>query len=144
MILSQSCKIAIRAVLYLSLYSNEEKMFGPKEIAKAIDVPAPFLAKTFQELTKRDLVSSVRGRKGGYYLTEINKLNPILSIVESIDGMARIEECVLGLSECGDNAPCSIHHIIAPMKEAFLRELSTKTIEDLAKEVKNGKTHIVL
>ena len=40
--LSKSSKYAIRAVLYLSLNSNDKKKYNPKDIAKEIDIPAPF------------------------------------------------------------------------------------------------------
>ena len=50
--LSKSSTYAIRAVLYLSLHSNKEKKYSPKEIADEMNISAPFLAKTLQVLTK--------------------------------------------------------------------------------------------
>ena len=50
--LSKSSKYAIRAVLYLSLNSNENKKYSPKKIAEMINIPAPFLAKRFKSLQK--------------------------------------------------------------------------------------------
>ena len=85
--LSKSSKYAIRAVLHLSLNSNENKKYSPKKIAEMINIPAPFLAKTLQELTKRNIISSTKGRNGGFYLTKADKLNPMLSIVDCIDGL---------------------------------------------------------
>ena len=43
--LSKSSKYAIRGVLYLSLNSNEEKKYSPKDIAEAINIPAPFFGE---------------------------------------------------------------------------------------------------
>ncbi len=91
--LSKSSTYAIRGVLYLALNSNEMQKYSPKEIALAIAVPAPFLAKTLQELTKRNLISSVKGRNGGFYLTEENKQNTLISIVDSIDGLNKFQNC---------------------------------------------------
>ncbi len=141
--LSKSSQYAIRAVLYLSLNSNEKKKYSPKEIAKAIDTPAPFLAKTLQELTKRSLISSVKGRNGGFYLTEENKHNTLISIVDSIDGLDKFQECVLGLSVCSNDNPCSLHHSITPLRKKMVEELTFKTIDDLTIELLNGKTHII-
>ena len=67
-----------------------------------------------------------------------------MSIVYSIDEIDKFEECELGLPECGDEEPCPIHPIISVIKETLIGELSSKTIDDLAKEVKKGKAHIVL
>ena len=142
--LSKSSTYAIRAVLYLALHSDEAKKHSPQHIADAIKIPAPFLAKTLQILTKRDLVSSVKGRNGGFYLTKENKKNSLISIVESIDGLRKFNECMLGLPICGDENPCPIHHTVSPLKEGLINELTLKSIDDIAKEVQKGKTHIFL
>ncbi len=142
--LSKSSTYAIRAVLYLSLHSDAIKKFSPKSIAEAIGVPAPFLAKTLQILTKRDLISSVKGRNGGFFLTEKNKENTLMSIVDSIDGLSKFSECMLGLPVCGDDNPCPIHHAVSPVKKELIEQLTLRTIEDFTEEVRNGKTHIFL
>ncbi|MDY7396688.1 Rrf2 family transcriptional regulator [Aureibaculum sp. 2210JD6-5] len=140
--LSKSSTYAIRAVLYLSLYSNEEKKVSPKSIAEHINIPAPFLAKTLQELTKRNIISSKKGRAGGFYLTDKNKLNTLISVVDAIDGLDKFQECSLGLPVCGNKNPCPIHHLIAPLRNRLTEELTEKTIADYTKELKKGKTHV--
>lgn len=142
--LSKSSTYAIRAVLYLSLHSSKSKKYSPISIAEAIDVPAPFLAKTLQILTKRALVSSVKGRNGGFYLTEENTMNSLITIVDSIDGLSKFYECMLGLPVCGDENPCPIHHAVSPVKKQLIEQLTLKTIKDLTDEVRNGETHIFL
>ena len=67
---SKACKYAIRAVLYLSVHSSEDQKLGAREIAEAIDVPKPYLAKILQQLSKHKLISSSKGTGGGFYLTE--------------------------------------------------------------------------
>ena len=142
--LSKSSTYAIRAVLYLSLHSDVTKKYSPQHIANAINIPAPFLAKTLQILTKRGLVSSIKGRNGGFYLTKENAMNSLISIVDSIDGLSRFHECMLGLPVCGDDNPCPIHHAVAPVKKQLIEQLTLKTIKDLTEEVRIGKTHIFL
>lgn len=142
--LSKSSTYAIRAVLYLSIHSDIEKKYSPKDIADVIDIPAPFLAKTLQLLTKSNLISSIRGRNGGFYLTKKDKLNNLMSIIESIDGSDKFNKCLLGLSVCSDENPCPIHHAVSPFKKQLIEELTHKTINDLTKEVSEGKTHIFL
>ena len=141
--LSKSSKYAIRAVLYLALNSNENKKYSPKKIAANINSPAPFLAKTLQELTRRNLISSVKGRNGGFYLSEENKHNTLISVVDSIDGLDKFQDCVLGLAVCSSESPCSLHHSISPLRKKFIEELTFKTIDDLTKEIINGETHII-
>ncbi len=142
--LSKSSAYAIRAVLYLSLYTNEERKHSPKEIAAIINIPAPFLAKILQVLAKNKLISSTKGRNGGFYLTKMNRLNSLISIVDSIDGLDRFQECLLGLPICSNVNPCPIHHAISPIRKKLIEELTFKTIDDLTQEIKDGNTYISL
>ncbi|MDH5414280.1 MAG: Rrf2 family transcriptional regulator [Flavobacteriaceae bacterium] len=141
--LSKSSKYAIRAVLYLSINSDENKKLSPTDIAEAIEIPAPFIAKILQELTKRGLISSLKGRGGGFYLNEKNKKNSLISIVDSIDGIEKFQECMLGLAVCSDLNPCPIHHTIAPLRKNIVEHLTYKTIDELATEVIKGTTHLI-
>ena len=142
--LSKSSKYAIRAVLYLSLHSNENKKYSPKNIASAINIPAPFLAKTLQILTRAGIISSTKGRYGGFYLTKEDRLNNLITIVESIDGLEKINSCLLGLPVCSDKNPCPIHNKVSPFKKQLENELTNKTIFELTKELSKGETHIFL
>lgn len=140
--LSKSSTYAIRAVLFLSKNSCEERKFSPKIIAEKINIPAPFLAKTLQQLTKRGLVSSKKGRNGGFYLTSDNKSNSLLAVIDTIDGLEKFKSCSLGLPVCDNENPCPLHHLIAPFKSKLINELLHKTIEDFTKEINQGKTHL--
>lgn len=138
--LTKSSKYAIRAVIYIARNSSQEKKIGSKAIAKKLDVPAPFLAKTLQELTKKDIISSSKGPKGGFYLTPANEKKTIYDIIDSIDNINKIEQCYLGQSECNDTNPCAIHHLYKPFKFNLLKNFQTRTILDFANDSNNLKT----
>lgn len=140
--LSKSSTYAIRAVLFLSGNSNEELKYSPKEIADIVKIPAPFLAKTLQELTRRNLISSKRGRNGGFYLTDKDRSNTLMCVVNAIDGNERFESCGLGLPVCDSENPCPLHHLIAPFKKQLVDELTNKTIAVFTLEIEQGKTHV--
>lgn len=142
--LSNQSKYAIRSVLYLAVYTNETTKMGSKEVAEKIKVPAPFLAKILQKLAKNNVISSTKGPKGGFYLTEKDNLNSMLDIVRIIEGLDLLSECFLGLPRCGDENPCAIHHLVAPFKDTMLRGMGDKTIAQYAKETKEGKSFLFL
>ena len=132
--LSKSSKYAIRAVLYISNFSNNHAKIGSKQIADSLNIPAPFLAKTLQELTKENIISSVKGPRGGFYLSKINKTKTLYDIIECIDGLHKFESCFLGQEECNDEKPCVIHHLYLPFKRKLVEKLKTKTIVEMADE----------
>ena len=134
--LSNACKYAIRAILYLAIETDEEKKIGVKKISEELETPQPFLAKLLQQLTKAKLVSSTKGPNGGFYLTKKDKENAVWDIVINIDGTAKFDDCFLGLSTCSDANPCPIHFIVSPFKEKLLENLRDKTITQYVVEMK--------
>ena len=132
--LSKSTKYAIRAVLYISNYGDKNAKIGSKQIAEDLHIPAPFLAKTLQELVKEKIISSVKGPRGGFYLSAVNNKKTLFDIIECIDGLHKFESCFLGQEECNDDKPCVIHHLYLPFKSKLVEKLKTKTIVEMASE----------
>ncbi len=136
---SQAAKYAIRAVLCLAIDKSIDNKARVKEIAKRLDIPAPFLAKILQELAKNKLISSSKGPKGGFYLTEENLNRPLINIIELYDGLALFDKCVLGLNECSSQNPCPVHKEVSTFKLEMYNLLGHQSIKDIAKRVKNGE-----
>lgn len=143
--LSKASKYAISAVLYLTNTASEEHKIGAKQIAKDLDIPAAFLAKTLQELTKKNIISSVKGPHGGFYLTKENEKNTIYNIIACIDDVDKFNQCYLGQLECDAENPCVVHHLYSPFKKELLKKLKTKTILEMTNEYakNNNLTHLL-
>lgn len=134
--LSNACQYAIRSVLYLAIHSDEKTRIGVKLIAEELETPQPFLAKLLQQLAKSDLVSSIKGPNGGFYLTKENKDSSLWEIVKCIDGTDKFDHCFLGLSKCSDENPCPVHFIVSPFKEKLLNDFRDKSIGQFTEEIK--------
>jgi Rrf2 family protein len=70
---SNSAKYAIKATLYLAVKSSVDRKIMIKDIAKPINVPRHYIAKLLQNLSRKKLVSSFKGPKGGFYLSQENR-----------------------------------------------------------------------
>ena len=66
--LSNTSKYAIRAVIYLALFSTKEKKVGIKQVSSELDIPSPFLGKILQLLARHHILGSTKGPNGGFYL----------------------------------------------------------------------------
>lgn len=121
---SKSCQYAIRAVLYLIAQKAHEKNVGVKEIADALQVPQQFLAKILQQLSRHNLISSIKGPNGGFFLDEANAKVSLLDIVECIDGKGALTNCILGMPTCSVENPCPLHHHFYGSREGLKATLS--------------------
>ena len=133
---SKSCKYAIRAVLYLAFHGVKDRRIGVKEIAEALGVPGPFLAKLLQQLSRNQLISSIKGPSGGFFLSEANLNTSLRKIIECIDGPEVFSSCILGLPVCSSANPCPLHTQAFIYREGLLKLATEKTIADIARQVR--------
>ncbi len=97
-------------MIYLSKNSSRDHLCQVGEISQALDSPEPFTAKILQQLTKVDLLMSMKGKNGGFTLGRAPEKIKICDIVVSIDGEKAVKKCILGLRDCSSENPCPLHH----------------------------------
>lgn len=142
--LSSSSKYAVNAVLYLAVHSNEEKKLRAKEIAEAIRVPSPFLSKLLQTLSRENVISSIKGPTGGFFISADAQKRPLIDIVRCVDRTDNLEDCVLGLKKCSSEKPCPVHYAVQPLKNKFLSELQENSIAVFADKVRKGEAFLFI
>jgi len=140
--ISNQSKYAIRGVIYLAIHGSELNKLGSKEVGENINVPVPFLAKIFQHLNKKKLITSSKGPKGGFYLNKDQLSGNLMSIIECIDGYDNFNSCFIGLPKCSDENPCAIHHLAAPLRNQMIQTLKNESITEFIKDTKKGKYHL--
>lgn len=118
--ISQTAEYALRAVVFLANHSDTA--YTADQIAKATQVPAPYLSKVLQPLIKARLVQSQRGLGGGFSLGREPEEISILEVINAVDPIQRIEVCPLGLEEHASNL-CPLHKrlddAVGLIEEAF-------------------------
>ncbi len=133
--LSNASKYAVRAVLFLADKSDASTKYSAKAIGEELEIPVYFIAKLLQQLVKAGLVSSSKGPKGGFYLSEENLQNNACKILHEIDGEDVFSHCFMGLPRCGDKNPCPVHHIVSPFKDKLMAKFQKQSIKELSDEI---------
>ena len=140
--LSLTCKTAIKAVIYLASKFDTGEKSGIKEIAEFIDASEHTVAKMLQTLVKDGVINSAKGPSGGFYINGKQKNQPIIKIIEAIDGKEVFKQCGLGLSKCSATHPCPIHNDYKIVRDSFEKLCRNKTMSDLCEPVSNGLTYL--
>lgn len=104
--ISQTVEYALRAAVHLARHSP--RALTTDEIAKATQVPRPYLSKVLQGLNRAGIVQSQRGLGGGITLTKKTSELTILQIINAVEPLQRIHTCPLKLSSHGMRL-CSLH-----------------------------------
>lgn len=136
--LSKSCKYAIRAVVYVASKAGNNVKLGIKEISKEIDAPEAFTGKILQILTRHQVISSLKGPYGGFFIEEFQLQQPLLNIVNAIDGLQAFTGCGLGLKFCSETKPCPFHYEYKEVRTRMLDTFKNTTVEMLAANLERG------
>ncbi|MCG2460042.1 Rrf2 family transcriptional regulator [Flavobacteriaceae bacterium F89] len=140
--ISNTCKTAIKAVIYIASREESGEKSAVKDIAKYINASEHTVSKILQNLVRQNIINSIKGPNGGFYITEKQRTQPILTIVDTIDGKDLLHACGLGLSECSSDRPCPIHTDYMKGKELIRELFATKSINELCKPVEIGETYL--
>jgi Rrf2 family transcriptional regulator, iron-sulfur cluster assembly transcription factor len=139
--LSNTCKYAIRAVIYLAVNEKQDNKIGIRQIATELDIPSPFLGKILQVLSKNKLLNSSKGPNGGFSLGRKASQISLLDIVKIIDGMDFFDNCIIGMKVCSEDEKmkkfCPFHESLDPIRENLYKKFKSLKISSFKKGIDN-------
>lgn len=142
--MSLTCKTAIKAVIYLASKRDTGEKSSVKEIAAFIAASEHTVGKFLQILVKQNIINSVKGPSGGFYISGVQFKKPIIRIIEAIDGPEVFKECGLGLKKCSSAQPCPIHDDFKEIRDRFELMCRKKTLDDLCGPMNIGLTYLTV
>ena len=129
MILTKAGEYAVRCMLHMASGKIGE-VVARKEIAEAMDIPGPFLAKIAQELARAGLIQIVQGPRGGYRLLKAPEDVLLLDVIEAVEGELFLNECIFRPESCGRSDFCGVHRVWQAARTG-LRETLSVPLSDL-------------
>ncbi len=133
--IGKTSEYAIRAMVYVYIQNQNGERPGFKEISKKIDSPEQFTAKVLQIVTRAGLVSSMRGRGGGFFFESSEVPLTLYEIIRVTEGDQFFSRCGFGLKKCDAENPCPLHDDYSPVRESFFKMVTKQTIQSLAKRI---------
>lgn len=112
------------------------------QLAAYYDLPAPYLAKQLQALTRAGVLAATTGPRGGFRLARPAQDVTLLQIVEAVDGAAAPYECreirqqgrgALEAEACREM--CPLARTMAEAHDAWRGRLAGVTLADILGEL---------
>ncbi|MDD4922373.1 MAG: Rrf2 family transcriptional regulator [Bacteroidales bacterium] len=133
--LSMKTKYAFRALSRLS----KEYGKGPipiSVIAESEGIPRRFLENILQELKKMDIVNSLMGKNGGYFLTKAPENISLFPVVQYCEESIGLLDCVSETNPgdcffCKDITSCKTHSVFADIRDYTIKKLKETTLKNL-------------
>jgi Rrf2 family protein len=108
---------------------------GTSWLAEATGSPRNYLGKLLLLLSRRGLVESQKGLRGGFRLARDPGAISLFDVIASIEDVARWKECAFGGKACSDATPCPVHERWGHVRDAYMTFLSDTSVAQL---VTNG------
>ena len=129
--LTRAADYAVRVMVYLAQLPSETRALLP-DLAAATAAPESFLSKVLQSLSHARLISSRRGKLGGFAILPAGHGATMLQIVEAIDGPLCLNVCLQGGKGCERRSTCPAHPVWARAQRAMLEVLMSATVASLS------------
>jgi Rrf2 family protein len=134
---SKSCEYGLRAIIYIAQQTAQDKKVSLATISNAVNSPQAFTAKVLQQLTKNNIIKSIKGPYGGFII-EGDKMETIKlsDVVNVLDGESIYTGCGLGLSKCNEDSPCPLHFKFVEIRNQLKQMLESTTLSMVVKDMK--------
>ncbi len=122
------------ALLSLELIIKSQRPVGAEQIAKELNIPKSFLAKILQNLTKSDILVSLRGAQGGYKLNQLPKEISLYDIISAAEGKRpAVFDCLSYSQTCPNGAigTCAISPFLSKFQYKIDTYLKNLTLHEI-------------
>lgn len=108
-------------------------------LAEKTGLPEPTVAKVLKNLSRENLVTSVRGAQGGYRLGQPPAALSVGGIIEAVEGPIALVACVEGNNDpCHAEARCPTKGKWDPINSAVRTALHGVTLADMMAQQQAG------
>ena len=133
--ISKKCKYAIKALLYLTDFQEDDRSIFSTEIAEKENIPQKFLETILRELRNFQILQSRRGKTGGYRLNKQPNEIKLTDLIRMMDGPIALLPCVslnyyASCEECNEKT-CTIKPVFEKVRDQTLSILGNTTIESM-------------
>jgi Rrf2 family transcriptional regulator, nitric oxide-sensitive transcriptional repressor len=122
---------ALRVLIQVGL--NGSRLTTIDEIAASFDVSRNHLTKVVNDLSQKDYLETVRGRRGGMRLKRAPRDINIGQVVRDTEDNLCVVGCLGSRGYCRIERACVLRGMLHDATEAFLAVLDAHTLADLIK-----------
>lgn len=126
--ISEAAAIALHSMIHIS--NKGEEPSSVKEIAKKFGVSENHLSKVLQRLVKAGYLTSCRGPKGGFLLSENHQNASFFEIYEIIEGKFCDKACLLFPQKPCQGDECIMKDLVNKINREFKEYFVNTKISD--------------
>ena len=130
-------RFAVTAMVDLAIRGGQDPV-TLASISERQKISLSYLEQLFGKLRRHNIVESVRGPGGGYYLARPGANISVADIIVAVDEPVDTTKCG-GKGDCHDDQQCITHDLWMGLNDALYRYLAEVDLQQLVNN--HGKTH---
>ena len=138
--LTRAADYGVRVMIHLAAAERGTRT-SLTELADAAEVSPAFLSKVLQRLVRSGLVTSRRGKKGGFEVLERGRASTLLEILSALDGVPELNACLLS-GGCHRSPWCAAHYVWAEAQDRMREVLASSTLEKLVVDSRDRRAQL--
>ena len=131
--LSKKTEYALMAVKFMAMKPDYHSATA-KEISDGYNIPYDLLSKVLQQLTKKNVIKSYQGIKGGYSLIKTPNDLTLIDVISAVEPNYQITECMQNGSndkDCTYFDCCMIRDPLARVQKEIDKLFRSVTIHQI-------------
>ena len=128
-LITRDTDYALRAICYIAC--SKTKLVSAAELFKSLKIPRPFLRKILQELDKKGILKSYKGKGGGFKLAVNPRGIYLLDIMNIFQRPVELNECLFKKMACPNIKICLLRRKIEDIEDHVLHRLKSITVSSL-------------
>ena len=128
-LITRDTDYAIRAICFMAEYGKE--ITSVSELVQKLKIPKPFLRKILQVLNKKGVLTSFKGKSGGFKLRRKPQDIFITDLIEVFQGPLKLNKCILKKKLCSSIDRCILRKRIEEIEQRVVSELGLITVASL-------------
>jgi len=128
-LITKDTDYVIQALVFMA--KNSGSGFSVKQISNELSLSLSYLRKLLQILNKEGILSSTKGKGGGFVM----KLKPdkifLKDLINIFQGNLEIKNCFVKNKKCSNLINCVLHKKLINVEEYIKKEIGTLSIKDI-------------
>lgn len=138
--LSTKGRYGVKAMVDLAIHYGSEPI-SIKIISQRQNISEYYLEQLFLLLRKANLITSIRGARGGYALARTPQEITIAEIITVLEGPIEVSDCIEGVS-CSNIDCCATRLLWEKIKKSIDSVMESTTLKDILDDYNKMNTNV--
>lgn len=122
---------ALRVLAYIASKNDRDSVYMRNELSELCGVPDSFLGKILQSLARDEILTSERGKKGGFRLVKDPSEISIYDVIKSVEGDIKLNDCLVDKDFCESSSTCNINTVLEDIRQNLINDLKKYSLRDI-------------